>query len=173
MRRGITEPVSDLEAIRPIIKRVVKKFRLTPPKDEYIPTELDEQERVFLWAHGRPAERLRNGKWLPAIPAECTDPRIRLLFATMNGIRVSIGLAKKMKRSGNRRGVPDIVLPVIGYASCPGLFIELKRVKRGQVRDDQEWFHNELRKQGYQVEVCKGAKAAITVIEMYLKESHK
>lgn len=150
--------MSKPEHIAPIIKRVVDTYKLTPrekPK-RFVPKEFDEQCQVFEYA--RIAAK-GDGRW-------------SLLFATLNGVRLPIGLAKKAKRAGNRAGVPDMFLPVVGYASCPGLFIELKRVKGGQVSDEQEWFHEQLRKQGYVVLVCKGAKAAIAAIEEYLRESH-
>lgn len=152
-------------------------FKLTPDK-QFVPKELSEQEAIFLWAHGRPAERravrTKQGVkyyWTPAIPAQCTDPRIKLMYATFGGIPVSIGLARKMKRAGNTSDVPDIVLPVQGHAGVPGLYIELKRIKGSYARPTQKEYHKLLREQGYQVEVCRGAQQAIEAIKQYLEIS--
>ena len=159
------------------------KFALKPDKP-FIPTEYQEQEKIFLWAHGRPAERravrTKQGLkyyWEPAIPAQCKDPRIQLMFATLNGLRLPIGQARKASRAGMRKAVPDIWLPVrafrpgwndIGDAYWHGLCVELKRLKGGHLDEDQKAYHELLREQGYKVVVCKGAEAAIKEIEEYL-----
>lgn len=140
------------EHIGKIVPRVMKKFRLTPPKP-FVATEFEEQCAVFDYA------RIKAKR----------DPRWRLLFATLNGVRLPIGLAVKAKRAGMVTGVPDVILPVIGYAACPGLFIELKRIKLGHVTEEQKEFHAALRSQGYEVQVCRGAKEAIAIIETYLR----
>lgn len=136
----------------PVARLKARQFKLTAPKP-FIPKEMDEQIAVFEYAHY----------------AAKQDPRWKLLFATMNGVRVSIGLARKMKRAGNRPGVPDLFLPVVGYAGCPGLWIELKRLKGGVLSDDQKWWHAALAMQNYQVRVAKGAAAAISLIKEYLE----
>jgi hypothetical protein len=139
------------EPVSTILPRVMKKFRLTAPKP-FVPKEYDEQLALFDYA---------------AVAAK-QDWRWKLLFCTLNGVRVPIGVAKKMKRAGNRAGVPDVILPVVGYAACPGLFIEMKRIKGGVISNDQHWWHKQLRDMGYQVTVCAGAKAAIDTITKYL-----
>ena len=136
-----------------------KPFRLTAPKP-FIPREYDEQVAVFEYAQ----------------MAERRDPRWGLLFATLNGVRLPISLAVKMKRAGMRADIPDIILPVRvpadpfcdGRSSWGGLWIEMKRVKGGVVSEGQKWYHEALRQQGYKVEVAKGAKNAIEIIEKYL-----
>lgn len=66
-----------------------------------------------------------------------------------------------------KAGVPDLFLPVSrdGYH---GLFIELKRQAGGRVSDEQKEWIQELRDQGYRVEVCKGWEAAAGVLKNYL-----
>lgn len=146
--------MSNPEHIAPVIKRTMKRFRLTPPKP-FIPKEYDEQCAVFDYARVKARQ----------------DRRWHLLFSTLNGVRLPIGLAKKCKRAGNKPGVPDLILPVRGYAACPGLYIELKRIKGGRVDEEQNFFHHLLRQQGYQVEVCRGATEAINVINAYLDKT--
>ena len=133
-----------------------KPFKLTPPKP-FIPTEFEEQCQVFDYAHWK----------------ERTDPRWKLLFATLNGVRLPIGLAKKMKRAGMKAGVLDIWLPIIrrfydGNICNVGLVIDIKRRKGGAVSDAQEWWADQLRSQLWRVDFCKGAKSAIATIEEYL-----
>lgn len=133
-----------------------KAFKLTAPKP-FIPKEYDEQVAIFEWASYQ------------------KDPRLKLMFASLGGIRLPMGLAVKAKQAGNKQGVPDIFLPAV--RRCPdgnilfcGLAIELKRIKASP-SDTQPWqlaYHEELRGQCWRVEVCKGAKAAIAVIEEYL-----
>ena len=151
--------MSDLERISEVIKRAQKKFKLTPPAP-FVPTEYDEQCAIFDYAK----------------VAAKQDPRWKLLFSTLNGVRLPIGLAKKCKKAGNNPGVPDIILPIplrpqalSNLFTCPGLYIELKRQQGSRVAEEQEWWHEQLRREGYRVEVCRGAKEAIAVIEDYLK----
>lgn len=141
---------------------MARKFKLTP----FQPKEHDEQVAVFAWA------KLHENR--------CA--RLKLLFATLNGVRLPIGLAVKMKRAGNKQGVPDIFLPVPKWESVPtrtnspgrlllncGLWIELKRGKGGVVSEAQDWWHTHLRAMGYKVEVCAGAREAIAAIADYLQ----
>lgn len=123
----------------------------------FVPKEYDEQVSIFDEAAYRAKQ----------------DDRWDLLFATLNGVRLPIGLAKKMKRAGNKQGVPDLILDVTqrapdGNIVCAGLRIELKRQQGGVVSDEQARRHQRLRAMGYRVEVAKGAKHAVEIIELYL-----
>ena len=141
----------------------MKKFRLTPPKP-FIPREHDDQVAIFEIAAFKAKQ----------------DPRWNLLFATLNGVRLPIGLAVKMKKAGNKHGVPDLFLPVPRfcvldgtphkeYVEAHGLWIELKREKGGVLSSSQKWWHQQLTEMGYRVVVAKGAQVAIKIIEEYLK----
>ena len=72
--------------------------------------EEQEQAALFEWA-----------RW-----AQGNYPELRLLNASLSGVCLLPGQARKAKVSGMVRGFPDIFLPVkrAGYG---GLFIELKR----------------------------------------------
>ena len=127
-------------------------LRLTAQKQRpFVPKEYDEQVGVFDYARA----------------AAHKDWRWEMLFSTLNGVRLSIGLAKKMKRAGNRTGVPDLILPVAngGYF---GWFGEGKRIKGGVISDAQREFMKRLADGGYKVEIWRGAKDAITAITAYL-----
>ena len=122
------------------------------------PLEAWEQEQIFKW-------RLENVE---------EYPKLRLLNASLCGVRLAVGLRSKMKRQGMPKGFPDINLPIaVHVAGFPhryyhGLYIELKRLKGGFVSKEQKWWHKELREQGYKVEVAKGHKQAIEIIVDYL-----
>jgi hypothetical protein len=49
-----------------------------------------------------------------------------------------------------------------------GLYIEMKRAKGGQLSPPQKEWIDRLRAEGYRVEVCAGADAAMEVITGYL-----
>ncbi len=87
------------------------------------PPEAWEQERVFDWIRGN----------------EEKYPQLQLAYSTLNGVKLSPGLSMKMKRQGNRKGVPDIVLPARSSSGeYSGLYLELKRVKGGRVSKEQK-----------------------------------
>ena len=126
----------------------MKKLKLK----EWIPKEEAEQEHIFTWA------TMMEGR----------EPRLRLLSASMNGILTTAQFGAKLKRLGRKAGFPDLFLPVRGYASCPGLFIELKRRVGGKVSPEQIAWHDLLEDQGYTVKTCHGAQSAIDTIKQYL-----
>ena len=130
---------------------MAKKFRLTAPK-EFVPKEYDDQVTVFEWAK------------------LCKLDGIEWLFATLNGVRLSIGAARKAKRAGMKAGVPDMVLPVRrgGYS---GFFCELKREKGGIVSQAQVDWHDRLRQEGFKVVVTYGAHETIEAIKAYLDQA--
>jgi hypothetical protein len=106
-------------------------------------------------------------EWARMMAYTGQEPRLALLHGDSSGVRVPIGCALKMKRAGAIKGWPDIFLPIT-TANYAALFIELKRRKGGIVSDEQYRVHYLLRDQGYYVEVCKGADAAIRTIKWYL-----
>ena len=127
---------------------MAKPFRLTSLKP-YFPKEYSEQVTVFEWAKF------------------CKLDGIDLLYATLNGVRLPIGLARKMKRAGLKAGPPDINLDVPRHG-FNGLRIEMKREKGGTISLAQREWHEALRKEGYKVVVARGAQAAIEAIKEYL-----
>ena len=125
----------------------MEKFKLKSNK----PKEFDEQVLVFQWAK----------------TLEARYPYLWLLNGSLNGTKMNIGQAVKMKRSGMKKGYPDIFLPV-ARGSKHGLYIELKR-KGGKTSVEQlEWLKR-LNEQGYEAVVCVGGMEAINKIKDYLE----
>jgi VRR-NUC domain len=116
------------------------------------PFEEVEQADLIWWCHHHP------------------DPRVSLITPSLSGVRLPIALAAKMKRQGLLKGDPDLHLPV-PIAPYHGLYIEMKRLKGGQLSQEQKVRICQLEAQGYRVDVCKGAEAAKVVINDYLEGS--
>lgn len=125
-----------------------KAFKLTPPRP-FIPKEYDEQVAVFDWAR------------------YCNLDGINLMYATLNGVRLPIGLARKMKRAGLKPGPTDINIdaPRRGFHGFRG---EMKREKGGVLSEAQKDWHDALLSEGYFVIVAHGAKEMIDFIKWYL-----
>lgn len=100
-------------------------------------------------------------KWL--------DAKGILAFAIPNGGHRDLVTATIMKRTGTKRGVPDIFIP-IPTKRAHGLFIEMKRKDGGVVSKHQQEWIEKLIDNGYDAVVCKGADEAIKTIELYLEE---
>ena len=121
-----------------------------------VPTEDEEQEQVVRWA------KLNEGYW----------PDLHWLYHTPNGGKRNRIEAARFKRMGVKPGVPDLFLPVPrgGYH---GLYIEMKRQRGGKLsRDQREWIDG-LRKNGYCVWRCNGAREAIAVLEAYISKAER
>ena len=116
-------------------------------------TEHDEQVLLFQWAS------FASSKY----------PMLNDMFAIPNGGFRKYKTAVDLKKEGVKAGVSDILLP---YSSggFHGLFIEMKRIKKGQVSEAQKDFINRMKKNGYAAEVCYGFEDARKVILQYLKE---
>lgn len=111
-----------------------------------IPTEEAEQIRLVAWLD-----------WaLPDVP----------YFHVPNGGWRAKRTAGRMKALGAKPGVPDLSFPE-PRGPWHGLYIEMKRAKGGQLSAAQTAWIGRLRRNGYRVEVCAGAEAAMAVIEDY------
>lgn len=90
-----------------------------------------------------------------------------LYFAIPNGGKRPIQTAVRLKRTGVKAGVPDLMicLPRGVYA---GLFIELKRKVGGIISLNQKLWLKNLNGAGYKATACRGADEAINLIQEYL-----
>lgn len=95
-------------------------------------------------------------------------PKLKYLKGDMGGVRLPIGLARKMKAAGCMiRGWSDIQLPIARHG-YNGLFIELK-TEEGRLTKEQKTFLSDLTGEGYYAGCCKGLDAAIRSVENYVK----
>ena len=103
-------------------------------------------------------EQMADMRWAALMTD--THPELSLLHAIPNGARTSMSVAKRLKATGLRAGVPDLHLPVArgGYH---GLWLELKRQLGGKVSDEQRWWHEQLAAQDQWVAVCPGARVVV------------
>lgn len=101
---------------------------------------------------------MHKGRW----------PELGMLYAVPNGGNRNIVTARRLKAEGVKPGVPDLCLPVPrgGYH---GLYIELKRQKRGKIQPEQVAWLQALNEQGYRAEICLGAAEAWEVIADYMR----
>jgi hypothetical protein len=129
--------------------RCIRNFR-----KEKVPLESDEQKLLFKW----------KSKMVEAGHKELWG-----LNASMNGLRMTPGMAAKAKACGMVPGFPDINLPIskVVYGKLSlGLFIELKRLKGGIISKEQEEWAVYLAYNGYHHRFCYGwIHAAQTICE--------
>lgn len=94
-------------------------------------------------------------------------PELKLLHHIPNGGNRDAIDGARMKEQGVKRGVPDLHLPV-ARGKYHSLYIELKRADCGETSVDQDWWIEELNRQGNFCEVCHGWESARRVIEWYM-----
>lgn len=97
---------------------------------------------------------------------KCTMPELDLLTASLAGVRLTMGQAVKAKRSGMKKDMPDLHLPV-ARGEYHALFIEMKE-KKGRVRLGQKEMHARLNEEGNLCVVAYGQEEAIQIIKNYL-----
>ena len=116
-------------------------------------TEDGHPSAVMLWAQ---QESIR-ARW----------PELALLYHVENERQCSPQQAARRKRMGVKKGVPDLVLPV-ARGPYHGLYIELKRPS-GKPTEEQLWWLERLKSQGYVAVVCRGWEKARDVLMWYLE----
>lgn len=91
--------------------------------------------------------------------------------ASAGGIRTSITQARKMKRAGYVKGMPDLQI-MEARKGKHGLFIELKTEKGRLTKEQKNWLID-LNERNYLAKCCKGASEAMDLIDWYLNEKSK
>lgn len=101
-------------------------------------------------------------------------PMLRFLNSSANGMKTTIKTAIRAKKTGMKKGYPDIFLPHPNK-DYHGLFIELKRkenktlkLSKGRVTPEQVQWINYLNSVGYLAIIAYGAEEAINAIKDYL-----
>lgn len=104
-----------------------------------------------------------------------TYPELRYMFAIPNGGQRHVVTASKLKATGVKPGVPDILLPV-KRGNYSGLFVEMKRPEsvgkaEGITRDEQIDYMIFLQGQGFLCIVCIGWEVARNAVKDYLRNN--
>jgi hypothetical protein len=123
-------------------------------KKEKIPLESEEQKELFKWKD-RMISKGYKELWG--------------LNSSLNGMRMTPGMAMKAKACGMVAGFPDINLPVGKIANGKmflGLYIELKRIKGSTISPEQRKWEEYLKGNDYGHRFCFGwIEAAKTICE--------
>jgi hypothetical protein len=117
-------------------------------------SEFTSQAALFTWAR------------LPTIVK--AYPGIDLLEGSMNGVRLTKAQAGKAKAAGMLKGSHDVKLP-IARGPYRGLSIEMKFGKN-TLTDEQKWYGQRLRNEGWRVEACWDWVAARNLVIEYLTQ---
>lgn len=117
-------------------------------------TEYQEQANVIEWA--RMQESFR--------------PALKVLNGSLSGVRLTTGQSVKAKRSGMKKGYPDLSLPV-PRRGFHGLYLEVKRTGGvpSDVKDEQMAWMNILNSLGYHACLAFGFDEAVFLIDWYLQ----
>lgn len=113
-------------------------------------------------------------QWAATARLQGHYPETRKLFAIPLGGKRHIVTAMRMKATGSKKGVPDLMLPVArqGYH---GLFVELKlpeyetRKDGGRSAEQLRW-GLDLSEEGYKVAVAYGWQQAVAHLVGYLAD---
>ena len=121
------------------------KTRKQIKREEICSKEKQDQQQVIKWLqwHGIPHFAVPNG--FKRTPIQ-------------GAIERSLGL---------RAGVPDLIIPVAakGYHA---MALEVKRIKGGRVSEAQQYWLEQLTKQGWYAQVGKGYDECIFLLQFYL-----
>lgn len=115
-------------------------------------SEAKHQIAVFKWSR-QPSIRSR---W----------PELALLHHIKNETTEGATQVAIDRSMGVKKGVPDLFLPA-ARGKYHGLYIEMKN-ETGKASREQEWWGEQLAKQGYMWECCHGWRSAVEVLEWYL-----
>jgi hypothetical protein len=92
----------------------------------------------------------------------------KILFSTLNGVRIGIKAAFRCKRQGMIRGIPDLVIPEPNEL-FHGLFIELK-IKPNRLTPEQKEFLEKVTDRGYYGTVVYNFEEFQTIVKGYFEE---
>lgn len=122
------------------------------------------------YASKEAAERLfiELQKDMGIVDHPCQCARLDSMFAIPNGGLRHKATAGRLKATGVKSGVPDIMLPV-SVGNWHGLFVEMKKVVGGTVSHEQKDWIRKLTCNKYRVYVCRGWAEAAQAIQYYLE----
>lgn len=89
------------------------------------------------------------------------------MFAIPNGGLRHKATALRLKATGVKSGVPDVMLPA-SVGNWLGLFVEMKKIG-GKPSGEQKHWNRALTCNGYRVYLCEGWRMAAESIQYYLE----
>lgn len=133
------------------------------PKALPVPTESQECRWLIEWAETQRFQGWKVSDILVHVPNGAYHGRDRKAGAVV---------ARKLREQGLLAGVFDYILPVpLWTQKCPGLWLEMKRTKRGVVSDDQQQFRGRMLQLGWRCEVALGWVRAAEFITAHLRSA--
>jgi len=93
-----------------------------------------------------------------------------LFYHIPNEGKRHINYARKLKKMGVSKGVPDLCIPV-PCSHFHGLYIELKRKQGGLISPAQLSWIAKLNDKGYKAVIANGCEEAVKVTEEYFMDS--
>lgn len=143
------------------------------PRDWILPSDSTTNTRRNSRRRSLPALSLFSPASEDQIQAACVEwfrhahpSKAGLLFSIPNGARTSFSVARRLVKTGLVKGVPDLFLAVANKTNH-GLFIEMKK-SGAYAKPHQREKMNELREQGYFVDICKSVDDFISLVQAYL-----
>ena len=105
-------------------------------------------------------------KWTQQPEIRSKYPELKLLYHIPNERKCSEQQGVLLKKSGVKKGVPDLCLPV-ARGQHHGLYVELKKPD-GETTMEQRWWIEQINAQGYFAVDCYGWQDAVRTLEWYL-----
>lgn len=128
-----------------------------------VPVEHDECVWLMEWAETQRHAGLPLSRLLLHVPNGAFHGRDRTTAAVIGG---------KLRAEGLREGTFDYLLAVpLWTKKCAGLWLEMKRLRGGEVSTDQKDFAADMMAMGYQCEIAKGWVEASKIITVYLRSA--
>lgn len=153
---GVPVPEKLLSVLPPQKRAKKRKSDALP-----VPTEHEECKWLIDWAKTQRFNGWPLSDVLVHVPNGAFHGRDRAVGAVIGG---------KLRAQGMVAGASDYLLPVPIWAKkCPGLWLEMKRTKGGEVSAEQEAFHSRMLQLGWQCEIARGWVEASKIITVYLR----
>lgn len=138
-------------------------------------TEDHEQMALFVWVSmaAFAGINVANDERAYTISGWAVDnmntprPELLSMFAIPNGGERNVIVATKLKATGVKKGVSDIMFPLARHG-MHGLFLEMKKAKGGKESPEQAKFGAAVLANGYGYCVCHGWEAARAILIEYL-----
>lgn len=164
---------STKKTVKPRTKRTKQEEMSLAEYNEYLSSSPREKKKR---AHPEHDQQVLFIQWTRQEDVLENYPELDMLYAIPNGGFRAWTTSKEMKAEGERKGVPDLHLPV-ARGNYHSLYIEMKAPKtdtskQGTVSTEQKWWIKRLLLEGNCIAVCYSADEAKNVCRHYLNGNH-